>query len=196
MTQARRLEGPRAPLFISLAIAAGFAAAPLHAQSVDRADLQRCSDMSAAQLKLACFESLLDSPQPAAVAAEVPPAANTPQVAAAVPAIEEKAVVAAAPQPVATAQPGSNFGDKYVKDTGGGDDQADVTATVTEVDLDSYKRLHFTFANGQIWRQLEARRFQYPKNESFDVVISRGVLGDYQLRVGGEGRMTRIKRVK
>lgn len=71
-----------------------------------------------------------------------------------------------------------------------------VTATVTEVTRDYTKRLVFHFENGQVWRQQEARRFQYPKNRSFDVEIARGVFGDYQLRVGGEGRMTRIKRLQ
>ena len=96
----------------------------------------------------------------------------------------------------ATPQPDADFGREYVEDDEEEDDRQDVTATVNEVSPDRYKRLHFYFANGQVWRQLEARRFQYPKNEPFDVVISRGVLGDYQLRVGGKGRMTRIKRIK
>ena len=192
MPYARRLEGPRAPLFIPLVIvASGFTAAPLHAQSVDQDDLRRCADMSTAERRLACFESLLDSPQP-------PAAVEAPEPAA-VPAAPVAATAEAAPaaEPAATAQPGSDFGSEYVKeDDDEDDDRRDVTATVNEVTLDRYKRLHFQFANGQVWRQLEARRFQYPKNEPFDVVISRGVLGDYQLRVGGEGRMTRIKRVK
>ena len=158
--------------------------------------------MSTAERKLACFESLLDGPRPAAVA-EAPPVAEAPAAAVAptaavAPAVEETAPAApAAAAKTATPQPGSDFGREYVEDDEEEeDDRQDVTATVNEVSPDRYKRLHFYFANGQVWRQLEARRFQYPKNEPFDVVISRGVLGDYQLRVGGEGRMTRIKRIK
>ncbi len=179
-------------------VASGFTAAPLHAQSVDQNDLRRCADMSTAERRLACFESLLDAPQPPAAAeAPVPAAAPAAQAAADTAMTEAAAEAAPAAEPVATAQPGSDFGSEYVKeDDDEDDDRRDVTATVNEVTLDRYKRLHFQFANGQVWRQLEARRFQYPKNEPFDVVISRGVLGDYQLRVGGEGRMTRIKRVK
>ncbi len=71
-----------------------------------------------------------------------------------------------------------------------------VTATVTNVTRDYTKRLVFQFENGQVWRQQEARRFQYPKDGAFDVEIARGVFGDYQLRVNGEGRMTRIKRLQ
>ena len=200
MSPARRLEGPRAPLFIPLVVAC-LAAGPLQAQSVDQEDLRRCADMSTAERRLACFESLLDGPPPAAAeappAAKAPPSAAVPVVEEAAPAAVETAMAEAAPvtEPATTPQPGNDFGRKYVKDD---DDEArqDVTITVNEVTLDRYKRLHFQFVNGQVWRQLEARRFQYPKNEPFDVVISRGVLGDYQLRVGGEGRMTRIKRVK
>lgn len=203
MSHARRLEGPRAPLFITLAIATGFAGAPLHAQSVDRADLQRCADMSTAERKLACFESLLDNPPSAAVlpAAPPPPADAVPALEKAAAATTEPVqdpVTESAPEPLTTAQPADDFGDEYVKESAEDDDdqREDVTATVNKVTLDRYKRLRFEFANGQVWRQLEARRFPYPNDEPFDVVISRGVFGDYQLRVGGEGRMTRIKRLK
>ena len=165
--------------------------------------------MSTAERKPACFESLLDGP---AAVAEAPPAAEAPAatvaptaaVAAAVeetaPAAPETAMAEAAPAAAAaktaTPQPDADFGREYVEDDEEEDDRQDVTATVNEVSPDRYKRLHSYFANGQVWRELEARRFQYPKNEPFDVVISRGVLGDYQLRVGGKGRMTRIKRIK
>lgn len=95
----------------------------------------------------------------------------------------------------ATAMLSDDFGREHVANQESEAEER-VTATVTDVTSDYTKRLVFHFENGQVWRQQEARRFQYPKNRSFDVEIARGVFGDYQLRVGGEGRMTRIKRLQ
>ena len=77
----------------------------------------------------------------------------------------------------------------------GGDD-ALLRATVLEVTKGRNDILHFQMDNGQVWRQNEARHFSYPKNRVFDVSISRGVMGDYRLRIGDNGRMVRIRRVK
>lgn len=71
-----------------------------------------------------------------------------------------------------------------------------VTAMVSEVTQSSSGRLYFHFANGQVWRQIEPRRFRYPQGESFEVTVSQGMMKEYRLRVGGEGPMTRIRRVK
>ena len=110
------------------------------------------------------------------------------------PTVEPAAPAGAAPAVEAADDSADEFGREYLEDD---EEESDtLTATVNEVTIDRTNRLVFRFANGQVWRQLEPRRFQYPRREAFDVVISRGVLGDYQLRVGGEGRMTRIKRVK
>jgi hypothetical protein len=77
----------------------------------------------------------------------------------------------------------------------GGDD-ALLRATVVEVTKGRNDVLHFQMDNGQVWRQNEARNFSYPKNRDFVVSISRGVMGDYRLRIGDNGRMVRIRRVK
>ena len=77
---------------------------------------------------------------------------------------------------------------------GGGD--ALLRATVVEVTKGRNDVLHFQMDNGQVWRQNEARNFSYPKNRDFVVSISRGVMGDYRLRIGDNGRMVRIRRVK
>lgn len=198
MRNARFIEGLRAPLFLFLGSTLCITA---HAQSVLRDDLARCSAMSTDASKLACFESLAD------LSAAEAPAAPEPATEAVVAAPEDGRQVPAedvALAPVATAAPvapaagdgdlADDFGREYLEDKEEEPDK--LTATVSEVTIDRARRLVFTFANGQVWRQLEPRRFQYPRSEPFKVVISRGVLGDYQLRVGGEGRMTRIKRVK
>ena len=212
MSKVRFLEGLRAPLFF--AALGGLCLAPLStatAQPVDREDLALCAAMSTEARKLACFESLLTE-QPAdagAAAAEVapappavdaaPPVTPTPETAPTrEPASIAEPAATAAPPPPSEPEPAEEFGSEYVKEEKEkeAERKKTVSATVNEVTTDRVNRLVFHFANGQVWRQLEARRFQYPKKTAFDVVIGRGVLGDYQLRVGGEGRMTRIKRLK
>lgn len=69
-------------------------------------------------------------------------------------------------------------------------------ATVDKVTREYDRRLTFYFTNGQVWRQVASDYLQYPKGKTFDVEISQGMMGDYQIRVGGEGRMTRISRIK
>lgn len=71
-----------------------------------------------------------------------------------------------------------------------------VTAVVNEVTQSGSGRLYFYFSNGQVWRQIEPRRFFYPKNETFEVTVSQGMMGEYRLRVGGKGPMVRVRRVE
>ena len=200
MKNVRFLEGLRAPLFFLLG---SVFALPASGQNVSREDLARCSAMSSDAAKLACFESLaeLDAAEPPATPPPTEPALSESKASPAPPAPAAAAVDDASAAPATTlAAPApedraDDFGREYLEDEN--EEEADtLTATVDEVTIDRTKRLVFRFANGQVWRQLEPRRFQYPRREAFEVVISRGVLGDYQLRVGGEGRMTRIKRVK
>lgn len=156
--------------------------------------------------KLACFEGLAarypDDRPAAAPAMKEQPAPVESQ-----PAERERppASVAAATIPGAEVASDSNqtlvqAADVEAADDFGREEQRSkpeaLSATVSEVSADRLRRLVFQFENGQVWRQQEPRHFPYPRNEPFDVVISRGLLGDYQLRVGGEGRMTRVRRLK
>ncbi len=71
-----------------------------------------------------------------------------------------------------------------------------VRATVNEVVSGSYDVLYFHFTNGQVWRQIEPRKFRYPRNGEFEVMIDTGMMGDYRLRLDENSPMTRIKRVR
>jgi len=62
-------------------------------------------------------------------------------------------------------------------------------ATVIEVTQGRNRTLHFHFDNGQVWRQMEARHLEYPRNVEFDINITRGMMGDYRMRIGDDGRM-------
>lgn len=214
-------EGHRAPLFYSgfvILLATGVS----FGQEVQQSDLERCASLATADSKLACFESLTkdDSEVIAPAAESIVPAQNrgaTP--ATSVPAVEPASVsvapaaasasVAAVPVSAAEgtasgdnsgsaqAEMPNEFGAEHLGSPG--DDDGDIrslNATVVEVEKDRHKILVFTFENGQVWRQIEGRRFSYPKKESFDVVINTGMMGDYRLRLAKGGPMTRIRRVK
>ncbi|MDH4107212.1 MAG: hypothetical protein OEW35_02755 [Gammaproteobacteria bacterium] len=98
---------------------------------------------------------------------------------------------------IATAsEPSDDLGRRYIEGPEADAEPEVVTATVNEVSQGRHKVLYFHFANGQLWRQMEPGRFPYPKDGPFEVEIRQGMMGDYQLRVGGKGRMTRIVRVR
>jgi hypothetical protein len=75
-------------------------------------------------------------------------------------------------------------------------EEAVVRVTVSEVVKGGYDVLYFHFTNGQVWRQVESRRFSYPRDSEFDVIIDTGMMGDYRLRLDAGGPMTQIRRVR
>ena len=75
-------------------------------------------------------------------------------------------------------------------------DEELIHATVIEVSKGRNDILYFHMDNGQVWRQNEARHYSYPKNSEFEVNITRGMMGDYRMRIGDNSRMVRIRRVK
>jgi len=103
----------------------------------------------------------------------------------------EPATEAAAPT-----EPDDEFGRRYIDEPEEDGEPGVVTATINEVSRGRHRILYFHFANGQLWRQMEPGYFAYPKDGSFEVEIRQGMMGDYQMRVDGKGRMTRIVRVR
>jgi hypothetical protein len=71
-----------------------------------------------------------------------------------------------------------------------------IKATVVDVTQGFNKDLRFHLANGQVWRQIEPRHLQYPKNRDFEIKISQGMLGAYRMRIGKNGRMVKIRRTQ
>lgn len=91
----------------------------------------------------------------------------------------------------------ADFGSEQLQSDSGTDKlDESITATVVDVSEGRYKVLYFRLANGQRWRQIEGRRFRYPKNQEFDVIITKGVMGDYRLRLDESSPMTRIRRIE
>jgi hypothetical protein len=272
MTKGRRIEGPRAPLFFSIAALLLLSGGIATAQTVDISKLEQCAGLATDELKLACFEAIItnsktpESPAPGAtdsaeseppmaavaavpdthpaaeampqeapaveaatdstpatvavssapvVVATEPPVEVMPQHAPAVAAAPESTPAAVATSSVATAvtpEPSaatvtatpetlasSRLGEEHLDQpaTEEVEDKDEVFhATVTEVAKGRNKILYFRFDNGQVWRQLEARTLIYPKSGDFDITITRGMMGDYRMRIGDNGRMVRIRRVK
>ena len=247
MTSARRLEGPRAPLFYSAAALLLLSGEFTTAQTVDLSALESCAGLATQDLKLACFEAIIagskppetrqpdaaDNPlsdQPVAEIEVVPeaeppaevtrqeaptvdpapdstPAAAVTSTAAVAVTMEPStaalsvtsepsaATAATTPEPVASNQLGEEHLDRPEKERKANEDEV-FHATVTEVTEGRNRILYFHFDNGQIWRQMEARHLEYPRNGEFDINITRGMMGDYRMRIGDNGRLVRIRRVQ
>lgn len=65
----------------------------------------------------------------------------------------------------------------------------------TKKKKDAYDKWIITLENGQVWRQIDSRPFQFLNSEQW-VVISRGVLGSFFLGEPERNSGIRVKRVK
>ncbi len=171
----RRKEGLTIPLSIAVTIVLlSLTIGAMADTVVSRAELKLCASLATPHLKLSCYESIAaikpDEPNPSSDIAD----------------------------PGTTSSSVDDFGDEHLDQTDR--EPKSVVATVTDVRRESGFNgvLYFHLSNGQVWRQATPGYFFFPRdqNTGFDVKISRGVMGDYQLRVDGSGPMTRIKRVK
>jgi hypothetical protein len=133
---------------------------------------------------------------PVAVATSTVAVAVTTEPAAATLSVEPEpsgATVATTPELVANSQLGEEHLDR--PETKANEDEV-FHATVTEVTQGRNRILYFHFDNGQVWRQMEARHLEYPRSGEFDINITRGMMGDYRMRIGDDGRLVRIRRVE
>ena len=201
-------EGPCAPLFCLGAAILLAATGTVYSQTVERSDLERCASLETAERKLACFELLaniedseaqsatdaIPDRQPASIATNKA-LANAGATAASTGSDARRMVPTLAEEDVLDLT--DNLGREQLngeKDVN--KKNAVVRATVNEVLSGNHDALYFHFANGQIWRQIEPRKFRYPRSGVFDVMIDRGMMGDYRLRLNEKSPMTRIKRVQ
>jgi hypothetical protein len=205
MTKARRLEGPCAPLFYSAAALLLLSGMITTAQTVDISTLEQCAGLETEERKLACFEAIIaadKTPQtPEAGAVETPVAEQPAALAAVLPVVaetpESSPAVAATSVATVTVVADSEFGQEQLalpeeKD----EDNEIIRARVIDVTQDNYKVLYFHLDDGHVWRQKEPRHYEYPNNGEFDITISRGMMGEYRMRIGDNGKMVRIRRVQ
>lgn len=61
---------------------------------------------------------------------------------------------------------------------------------------DRKKRWVFTFDNGQVWRQIEARYLPRPKDLPAKATIAKGVLGSHDLKVSYSRKTIKVKRIE
>jgi hypothetical protein len=200
-------EGPRAPLFCG-AVALLLWANLANAQTVDVSTLDVCSALETEALKLACFEAIISKRRTAAT--EVPPAeavSSDPVVvkevinASEVPVTIEAVFQAAESMTTDVAPTATErlvASDLGLEQLGGSQEEYKkvIKATVVDVTQGFNKDLRFHLANGQVWRQIEPRHLQYPKNRDFEIKISQGMLGAYRMRIGKNGRMVKIRRTQ
>jgi len=203
MIRVGRKEGLRAPLFGLAAVVLSICCEIAYAQTVDRSDLELCAGLETAELKLVCFEAIIAaskaqehvgsrksavSRQEIEVSIE-PPAQSTRHPGA----IES---LATDDSETTNLETGTNAGGEKIQRADAYRKGDVIVATVTKVRRAANKKLYFTLENGQVWRQMERGYIQYPRSENFEIEITRGIMGDYKLRVGGKGRMTRIVRME
>lgn len=199
MTRAGRSEGPWAPLFCSAAALLLLSGKFTTAQTVELSALELCAGLETQELVLACFGAII-------VAARAP-AAQLSERAAVV--VSENVQMSVDPEPrAARVAATTETTDVNLRAPSADDDRQQlavpdqgektkiIKAVVVGVNKGYNRTLYFHLANGHVWRQMEPRHFQYPKRGAFDVNISRGVMGDYRLRIGEKGRMVRVRRVQ
>lgn len=193
-------------------------------QDVSSSDLENCAKIATPELRLECFEALVESgsgiqdkdvasasgnatetavqepgPTTRTPATSEPTPAEAPVVST--PAVEpaNAADEVVPDQPAISDPSNSDFGAEQLQRAGTAEsNNADISirVTVTEVSEGPYKVLYFTLANGQRWRQIEGRRFRYPRDREFEATINKGMMGDYRLRLDEDSPMTRIRRIE
>ena len=179
-----------------------------------QAELEACAAQERNTDRLRCFERLTDlGRKPAATAivesgvesgaesAATPAPAPAAPASQPVPAPEAAGQIAPAPALHGAdkpAQAAADLGQEQLPPPrrDAPDESATLGARVIEVSQHGRSHLYFHLENGQVWRQIEPRYVPYPRNGAFEVEISRGMLGEYRLRVAGKGRLVRIRRVK
>lgn len=168
------------------------AAANATGQTASQQELEACAAIERAIERLDCFETLTArGAVPAPVDVEPEREAE----------VEPEQAVEAPPERTSDTSQNrlENVGAEQLRDNGREEqrrERDDIGAMVTEVSEGPRGNLLFHLENGQVWRQNEARYVPLPANAPFAVQISRGLFGEYRLRVEGEGRLVRIRRVQ
>lgn len=181
------------------------AAANAAAQTASQRELEACAAIERAIERLDCFETLTargTAPAPSEVQPVTVERTHSPRVE---PEQEAEAEPGQAVEALSEIAPDAgrdrleNIGAEQLRDNGREEqrrERDDIGAMVTEVSEGPRGNLLFHLENGQVWRQIEARYVPLSANAPFSVQISRGLFGEYRLRVEGEGRLVRIRRVQ
>lgn len=157
------------------------AAAIPSAAAEDRPALE-CAAIKSAGERLACYDAAYAKPQPLAQ----PQAADE---------VDEVLAPAAAANATGASQSAAStdadFGFAKPKQETEGES---LTSGISSIDKDAYRRLIFELENGQVWRQIEYKRFDADAGEV--AVIRHGSFGSYKFYVEGTKRWTRVRRIR
>ncbi len=141
-------------------------------------DLQNCSTVQDKLDRLICYDNL---------AAGVSPAAPT---VSPVQSFGKKDVAVTPVSAPAKAQTSDSFG--ITKPTGKQLEQVELT--VSKVKKGTYGNMMITFANGQVWKQTDNKRFKLKSDQA--VFIKKGAFGSFLLGTQSRNTTIRVKRVK
>lgn len=182
------------------ALPIALAALPVFADDI--ADkLAACQGVASESERLACYDELASSLEPASAPATAAPAQSAPEAATA-PSVAEAAPVAPAvaaepaPAPAPAPQPlTDDIAKQEIKGTT--IDRPEYSAVVTHCqELKHEKRLFFFLENGQIWRQSNAGRLNFRvKDCQFDVTVKKDMFG-WVMTIPSENERVRVKRLR
>ena len=157
-------------------------------------DLQVCAGLDTAEERLACFEALARRELQSTADDFATPRAAERREAQNPPVSAEEARAAIGEEHLI--QDRRDAGS--VSEARSAAEQAEegITFAVSRARQDGERRWIFYMDDGQIWREIEPGTLRFPRSGEFNVVIDRGRMGDYRLRVEGKGRRTRVVRLK
>ena len=99
-------------------------------------------------------------------------------------------------QPVTEDTEVNSVGQKYLKSSRTKTGAPAFNYSLVATNKDKKQRMVFSFANGQIWKQIEPRYLRLPAKLPLQVELVSGALGSYSLKLGAKGRLVKVKRVK
>lgn len=180
---------------------AASAAAPMEAQVADprSSEPEAAGEIAAgSEMTPATDTTSMAPPAPETVTGQVTAATAITSAAAPAPATEVTEAAAAATstevdQPI---NPDDEFGRDHLRSDAEEAQEERLRARVVDVGATRHGALIFYLDNGQVWQQMEPRYYPYPRGRDFDVEISTGMMGEYQLQVEGAGRKVTIRRTK
>lgn len=203
---------------------AGVFAAP--ACGAQPAGLEDCRTIVDPAQRLACYDRLAGTPaggpDSGAPAADMPPAAPAQQMppepargggvspapapespvpapSAAAPEPERSPVAASAPvaRPPAPAPDPDGFGAEQLPEKTAAEERApdQIESRIVGEFSGWSGRTRFRLENGQVWQQAENDTY-YWREDNPEVVIRKGVFGSYKLRIRGQNRWVRVRRIE
>jgi len=90
----------------------------------------------------------------------------------------------------------NELGQKYLKTKQASNAKQNINLLLVDIDKDKQKRMVFTFENGQAWKQTEPRFVKRPASLPMQVQLLSGALGSFSVKLGENGRLVKVKRVR